>query len=353
VKRALLVSTNGTGMGHLTRSMAIARRLKETKPVLLTMSSAVGVAAEQGFLCEHFPSPEAPSPGGPLQWEDRFQRRLRELFETYEPSVVVFDGVNPYWGLLAALPRARARKVWVRRAMWQPGAGERRLALAAAFDEVVEPGELAASEDRGATAAVRDEATVVPPVTLLAAEEILPRERAAAELGLDPARPAALIQLGAGGPEIDEIASRCAERMRLESDLQVAVLESAISGSLRLPGDVKVLKATYPMSRFYRAFDLAVSAAGYNAFHELFAAGVPTLWVPRPRELDDQRARAAWAAGAGAGLAWDESSGEKLERAIESLIDPGGREWITNRLATIVVGDGAAEAAAAIEGPAA
>ena len=48
--------------------------------------------------------------------------------------------------------------------------------------------------------------------------------------------------------------------------------------------------------------DVAISAAGYNSYHELMMAGVPTIFLPQPRISDDQeeRARRADAAGAGA-----------------------------------------------------
>ena len=66
----------------------------------------------------------------------------------------------------------------------------------------------------------------------------------------------------------------------------------------------------FPFSRRFRAFDLAVSASGYNSFHELLRFGIPTLFIPnRNTALDDQRARARFAADTGlahvsSGSAW-------------------------------------------------
>ena len=50
------------------------------------------------------------------------------------------------------------------------------------------------------------------------------------------------------------------------------------------------------------AFDAAVTAAGYNAVHELLYAGVPSVFVPFERMVDDQEKRAREVAEAGAGL---------------------------------------------------
>ncbi len=80
------------------------------------------------------------------------------------------------------------------------------------------------------------------------------------------------------------------------------------------------------MSRFYRAFDLAVAAAGYNAFHELIAHGVPTLFVPMPRQIDDQPARARWAQESGAGRGVAAPDDPALEERLAELLDPAARE---------------------------
>ena len=69
-----------------------------------------------------------------------------------------------------------------------------------------------------------------------------------------------------------------------------------------MPEGSSRLDATFPMSRYFRAFDLAVAAAGYNAFHELIAFGVPTLFVPMARATPTIRRRGpGWAAEQGVG----------------------------------------------------
>ena len=48
----------------------------------------------------------------------------------------------------------------------------------------------------------------------------------------------------------------------------------------------------YPMAEMFAAFDGAVSAVGYNTAMELLHHGVPTVFVPFARQVDDQEARA-------------------------------------------------------------
>ena len=98
--------------------------------------------------------------------------------------------------------------------------------------------------------------------------ELLPRAEAARELGLEPGKPTILVQLGQG-PEVADATARCLRALAGADGVQVAAASSAIAGLLDVPEGVVHLRSTYPMSRYYAAFDGAVSAVGYNAFHEM------------------------------------------------------------------------------------
>jgi len=180
------------------------------------------------------------------------------------------------------IPERGPRSVWCRRAMWKPGANVAALPRARAFDAVLEPGELAAAEDRGPTVPRRGEAKLVAPIVYLDRSDLLPREEAERELGLEPGRTTVLVALGQG-EEVLGATERCLRALAGRDGVQVAALSSAIGGGIDAPPGVVHLRATYPMSRYYAAFDLAVAAAGYNAYHELLRLGVPTLFVPIAR----------------------------------------------------------------------
>src|SRR5205814_9141059 len=140
------------------------------------------------------------------------------------------------------------------------------------------------------------------PIVFLDDEELLPREDAERELGLESGRSTILVQLGQG-PEVAAATARCLRKLAARDDVQVAAASSAIAGLLDVPEGVVHLRSTYPMSRYYAAFDVAVSAAGYNAFHELIRFRVPSLFIPMRRETDDQPARARYAEQSGVGTA--------------------------------------------------
>src|SRR5919109_128277 len=320
-RRILFVTSNGTGFGHLTRCIAIGKRLEPgLEPVVFTLSAAAPIVRRLGFRVEHLPSYRTPGAGSEWSWHRRLRDRLRALVGELEPAALVFDGVHPYVSLLDVLrEHPELPAAWCRRAMWQPGAGREFLAGEDVFDLVLEPGELAAEDDRGVTAERRDRALVVPPVVLLDDAELLPRAEAERELGLERGTVNALVAVGAGSDAVDRNVERCLARLADAPGVQAAALESSISRRLTLPEGVIAVRDTYPMARFARAFDLTVSAAGYNNFHELIHLGVATLFVPMRRELDDQAARAGWAAANGVGLACDGPDAPELEAELGEL----------------------------------
>ena len=343
--RILFFTSNGTGLGHLTRSMAIARRLDERfEPLIFTLSAAAPVVRAQGFPVEFCASYRTPAAGTEWRWSRRLRGRARAAIADAEPALVVFDGAHPYLGFLDALRAERPRAVWCRRAMWKPGANLPALPRAAAFDAVLEPGEFAAEADRGPTVARRGEAQHVRPIVYLDRSELRPRDEAERALGLESGATNVLVALGQGA-EVRAASERCIRLLAGREGVQVAVLESAIAAGLDVPPGVVHLRSTYPMSRDYAAFDLVVAAAGYNAFHELLALRVPALFVPIARETDDQAARASWAASADLGRAVTAPDATELETELDRLLDPLERGRIVGRLAELSPANGAREAA--------
>jgi UDP:flavonoid glycosyltransferase YjiC (YdhE family) len=346
-ERILFITSNGVGMGHLTRSLAIARRLDASlQPLVITLSGAAPVVRELGFPVEYVASHTTPTAGSDLRWERRFRGRVRAAIAEARPSVAIFDGVQPYPRMLEAMATSpEMTRVWCRRALWRPGANPGAIERESRFDAVLEPGELAAARDRGATVARRAHARVVDPIVFCDDGELVPREQAERELGLEPGRLNVLVHLGQG-PELRGALERCLSHLATRPEAQVAATRSAIAEVESVPEEIVHLHSSYPISRYYRAFDLAVSAAGYNAYHELIRFRVPTLFVAMPRETDDQPARAAYARESGLGLGLEDPGSSELEPLLDRMLDAGTRDAIGARLGALEAPNGAAEAAA-------
>jgi UDP:flavonoid glycosyltransferase YjiC (YdhE family) len=343
-------------MGHLARLTAMARRSGDgVRPQFLSMSRAVPVVEAEGFPWEYVPSRDDLGIG-PRRWNRQLHRRLARVLLRDRPAALVFDGTYPYDGLLAGLAEARAagvdvRAVWSRRGMWRPGGDRGQLKRSGRFDLVVEPGELAASFDHGSTAG-RTDAVAVGPVTLLDVDELLPRAEAAAALGVDPSRPTALLTLGAGNVrDLTSDRQRFLDRLLAVPDLQVVVTHALIADQADELGDRVRATSVFPISRYFRALDFAVAAAGYNSFHELVGFGVPTAFVPNPSmPLDDQPARARWAADAGAALCLTSVTPGTVDAAVSALADPASRAAFAARCREVARPNGARDAMAAVEG---
>jgi hypothetical protein len=343
--RILFVSSNGTGLGHLTRSMAIAKRLDPAlEPLFVTFSAAAPVVRGFGFPVEYVAAYDRPGAGNDWRWTRRVRARLESLVAEAAPAVVVFDGTHPYERLLPALRSAGASLVWCRRAMWRPESDTAPLWRSHLFDAVLEPGELAAEADAGPTASRRTEARVVDPIVLLDRDELLPRVDAERELGLAPGRVNAIVQLGQG-PGVGVASQRCLRHLAGRGDVQVAALPSTLAALDQVPAGIIRLRATYPISRYLGAFDLAVAAAGYNAYHELVHLGVPSLFVPMRRQTDDQAARARYAEERGLAKACAGPDDPALETQLDELLDPAARAAIAGRLGALRRPNGSQEAA--------
>jgi glycosyltransferase involved in cell wall biosynthesis len=349
-RRVLMVSDNGAGMGHLSRLMAIARRLpSEWAAVVATQSYGASIAHQEGFLTEYIPSRKVLDASGP-RWHKLLRERLGHLIELHEPEVVAVDSV-PHPGIVEAVrDHPQLTWVWVRRPMWQRGVGIDWITAGKVFDRVLEPGEFAASVDEGPTVADRGAAHRVEPITFLDAAELLEPAAARAELELD-GRPAALLQLGAGN--INDIASPVARIARhlIVNGFQLVLAESAIATAPMPPVPGARIVKIYPVSRYLRAFDLVVSAAGYNSFHEQIGFGIPTVFLPNTStKLDDQVGRARFAAATGVALTVEDPAGSELERVLDQAVRPDVRAGLSRRCAELTFSNGAASAAAWLSG---
>ena len=104
------------------------------------------------------------------------------------------------------------------------------------------------------------------------------------------------------------------------------------------------------MSRYLRAFDLVISAVGYNSFHELLLAGVPAIFVPNEHpQQDDQLARARFAEHRGVGACVRVREVYRLSACVERLLQPDERRRIAERCAALDQSNGAVELASFIE----
>lgn len=347
-RRVLFFTSNGIGMGHLTRALAIARRLPpDIEPIIATLSQALHVPADFGLHVEHLPF-HAYIGAENKAWNHFLGQELSLLLAYYDPAVLIFDGNTPYAGLIEALARRpQCWAVWSRRGMWRPGSGAEALAREHRFDAVIEPGELARAFDNGPTTSLIGRTRHVAPIRLLDDSELLERDEARDALDIPRDGRAVLVQLGAGNNyDFDLIHRRVIGHLGREPGTHCVVLASPIALKTPEPPPEARLLRLFPAARYLNAFDAVVSAAGYNSFHEVMLAGIPALFVPNENpSTDNQAARAAWAAHAGMALTCRTSGHFQLDQAIDQLMSTTAQAWLRQRLSSLSRENGAKEAA--------
>jgi UDP:flavonoid glycosyltransferase YjiC (YdhE family) len=349
-QRVLFMTSNGTGLGHVTRLLAVARRLDQARiePIFVSLSQAIGPIQRAGYAVEYVPSPIYADVDGRL-WNDWFALRMQQVVEQYRPDAVVFDGSSTYEGLNQAIaPDPDIKLIWIRRGMWRRDQDNAEIIERQKFyDLIIEPADIADARDSGETARWKHFVVPVEPIRMFDKDELLSRVNACAQLGLDPSRRACLIQLGSGANRdivsmIDDTLAACAKHPAL----QVVVAEWLIANrQIDLWPGIKRLRG-YPMSPYFAAFDFTVSAAGYNSFNEIVSFGLPAVFIANQEPtMDDQDGRSRFAEDMGAAFHVDETETPQIGAYIDAIMDERVRDMLRMNMARIARGNGAATAA--------
>ncbi len=353
-ERILAVTSNGVGLGHLSRQLAIADAMPlGFQTVFFTLSRAAKFASNAGYVTEYRAFHRQVS-AETKNWNQWFAEELAEALAFYRPKALVFDGNMPYQGLLDAMKGVpELTRIWVRRGLWRRP-DKTALQRGRQFDLVIEPREIAAIQGPAFENHDTEPVLTTPPILSVQPENGLSRQTARRVLGLDQEANLALVQLGAGSnfdmePARDRILSTILDKpswqvVELISPVKLTQVES-LDARHRLV-------SVFPFATYLQAFDFAVSACGYNSYHENISAALPTIFVPNTApEMDLQEARADYAARCGWGLSARCGDSYGLDFALHQMMDrPDERNSMRARMQSIGQKfNGAEVAARAIE----
>jgi UDP:flavonoid glycosyltransferase YjiC (YdhE family) len=289
--RVLFFNINGSGLGHLTRCLAYARRMQgRAKPVFFSLASAVEVIHDMGFEADYFVS-EFWSRSHISAWNRELAIRVGLMLEEVRPAAVVFDGTWPFHGFMHACDVHRVPfRVWSNRGLHKEEF-EPVPVKESAFDLVIQPGEIG-SDFRIERAERPGRKVTTPPVMLLRRSELMNRDEARDTLGLKRDGRYALVSLGPGNlKDLKDIAPGLIAEVQSHGFTAAWAMAPISVRDVPLPGAVVPI-SVYPLALYMRAFDIFVGAAGYNACYEVVQAGIPGLLVPNTMLADDQARRA-------------------------------------------------------------
>jgi UDP-N-acetylglucosamine--N-acetylmuramyl-(pentapeptide) pyrophosphoryl-undecaprenol N-acetylglucosamine transferase len=339
--RVVLYAVNGSGVGHLVRLVAIGRWLRRyaahagLRPEIyfLTSSEADSILFAERFASFKLPSKTAVGRAGidKITYLSLAKQWVWHSLGLLRPDLFVVDTFprGSFGELLGALDLCR-NKAFVYRPVRDELAGRADFqAMLPLYDLVLVP----EAEGQAAAivpAAVRSRTRYTGPILVRDRAELLPRAAARARLGIEDDAIAVYVSAGGGGDEVAEaqITSTCAA-LAHRPELRLVVAAGPLYQGRRVHGEHVRWLNEPGAAELMAGMDLAVAAAGYNTFHELMHAGVPTVFVPQQKIADEQavRARRAEAEGAAIVLAASDpgASADALVAAVERFLDPEAR----------------------------
>ncbi|MCA9139811.1 MAG: hypothetical protein KDB00_23725 [Planctomycetales bacterium] len=307
----------GGGMGHLTRTIALARAVlkdhaAKQKPINLTIltnsrfANILSVGEELGHdhrvITIH-----------PDLTREEVACHITNLLVHLEPDVLVVDTFPRGIGgeLAELLPRLRCHKVLVHRDL-NPRYVERfKVAeFLNHYDQIMVPGEECRFDSQ-------PQITRTDPWLIRDADELLAPDAARRMLEIENGDLPVVAVLGCG--RIDEVAQMRDLAIRIGRRLHGSAIVRFVTKDsdwyeIEDESNVTAL-GLWPFFEAIRGVSIVVGAGGYNTVHETRAAGKPLIAMPWPR-LYDRQARRLTDAETVASL-------RDAERRVETLIDSG------------------------------
>ena len=343
--RILLVTSNGAGLGHLTRVNAISGHLCGND-LIYTMSSAYRRLHRESAKTIYFPSyGDLGMAGG--SWNTIMKAHFQSVFEAFSPDAVVFDGTFVYRGLVQTVKNSSCPLIWLQRGCWRDEVdknSEQRHHAAKYVDHVIIPGDYGCAESVDVGPGI--DIDYVAPIVSGNQDRSLSCAEARSKLGLPENGNFFLIQLGAGViNDTRDYLSTALEAVRsLGEEWEPVVVQNPLS-----PSAVSGCRSVeaFPLIDYLAAFDAGVFAGGYNSCQEAVARRLPAVFVPnKATKTDDQVRRVSGLEARGLGLL--ASNPKELYSQIQRLQSRKFRETIRAAQDGMKPASGAAEAASII-----
>ncbi|MGB8274969.1 MAG: glycosyltransferase [Alphaproteobacteria bacterium] len=353
----LFYAANGNGVGHVIRTVALARQVRKRAPesefLFLTESEASHLIWREGFASIKLLSMTAIrekqiDPGTVYA----LNRSLTaNVYAAFRPEVMVVDcfpgGTTKF--MYSVMPNTSLRIF-----LYREKKNEKRDDPAFAhelslFHQVLvvhEPGETALPQCPGVGV------TEVGNFLIRSRQEALPRDEARRILGLPAEGMVVFVGFGGGGdPRYDgllRMALKAAERFPRWTFACAA--PPLYRGQMPARAAANVVAIGYfPLAEVMTAFDGAICRLGTNTYTEMSHFGIPAIYLPRMDTFeDDHEARGRRVTSAAAGWVVDESDEAGFERALDALADDATRAKASANAQALVRRNGAEAVAASL-----
>ena len=351
-KSIVVFPTNGVGFGHFTRVLAISKRIKKLDPeievIFFTTMTALHILKEQGdFVSYHIPGRKKFKDMDAKTWNTLTEEIMENIFAIHNPSLFIFDGAYPYRGMLNSIKNQQnLKKVWLRKAVTKNNFSSDPKDSINRFDYIIRPKDSIEFNDELDKDYVPD-LIKCNPILLLDKNELLTKKAAYARLGIPENSKIVYVQLGAGNiNNINSEIGMTLDILKEFDDLFVVIGESMIGKRMNITGERVRIIRDYPNSRFFKVFNFAIMAAGYNSFHEAVHFSLPTIFYPNLNTgRDDQLARAKIAEDVGAMIVVKNRTRENVSKAINKLYNDEIRKNMMKNIEKLQAENGAEQIA--------
>lgn len=298
-RTVLFYAVNGLGLGHVTRTLSIARQMvqldPDIRPYFFSSSDAAHVIGDHGFEYTKVPSKTTvkATGGSYSELQIQYQMSMLNLIQSLRPKALIVDtfplgSADDLAGVLT-IKRRSMKKIFIHREQRPEKMNKRRIALQNFYDLVIAPhqeGKARIPVPAGV------ELFWAGHIMIRSQAEILSRKEALARMRVPTDKKVVLVNMGGGGDVTTaENYRNIFASLGTRKDLHLVLLDAPLQKyRLDLPPNATMIKY-YPLVELMQGFDAAISAAGYNTFHELLATGTPTIFVPKMRGYDDQNKR--------------------------------------------------------------
>ncbi len=325
--RTLFYATNGLGLGHVTRLLAISRALRRQDPphevLILSRCEAGPFPHEDAPFTIRIPGSTRARKSGlsPKSYYQTTQPLLWQTISSFDPHLLVTDTFpeGPE-GELAPIMKWPIRKAFVyrdsrpevfREEELRPRLAPYQLILVAHDPETVFLPHWLKKDPR-----VMHTGVVSEDPDPDSSQALRARLGAAGERTV-------LITLGGGGdPDAESVLPVIIQRLRHH---KVGIFVATGPLSRKIPDGITAREwfPAWPLSPWLPAFDFAVASGGYNTVTELSAAGIPSLLIPFDRDLDDQHKRVREAEKAGWAISVASRRKPEIEHRLDRLLREG------------------------------
>ena len=344
---------NGEGLGHVTRVLAIARKVRQQAPdseiLVLSSSENSGILWREGIASVKLPSYQSYERDRNLPVRELVYALTAQTVATFRPDAVVVDShtAGTFSELLSPVLNVPARIFvfnWMPKffdvAQYQIGASF--------FQRIIVPYR---EDEKDSMALDVDEAAVwVGDILVRSADELLPRDAVRRRLRLAEDDLVLYVGLGGGGRvDNDELLSWVLEVLSGFAEVRVACAMQPLSKDHDLLFETAQVTPVshYPMAEYFPTFDAAIASAGGHCA-EYVQAGIPLILIPPGPGAPEGEFNAKRFTGKGFGETVEPYDSPALKAAVEALLDARHRATIAKRMRAWAGPNGADAAASTI-----